>query len=365
MQSSRPSVESHHAEWLPFSRIRSTFVVTVALGFALAIPALCPAASYTVTDLGSLGGLSGGVASQAYAVNNHGQVTGFAYLGTEQHVFLYDGTMHDLGPGIGRGINDAGQVTGSSDTADGTQHAFLYDGMMHDLGPGYGAGINNRGEVTGTSNGRAFLYDGTMHLLPLFPGGGGNFGIAINDNGEVAGQATLPDIFHPGNVQHAFLYDGTMHDIGTPGGTLDIETGFYTPFESIAWAINGHGDVVGQDTGAPGAGAFLYSGGVQHGIGGIFPQGINNNGEVVGWAGAGAVIYTSGSGIVSLNSLIEPQSGWFLETANAINNAGQIVGAGRMNGVVHAYLLTPIPEPSSRILAALAGLALLAYRRRR
>jgi hypothetical protein len=88
MQSTRPSVESHHAEFLPFSRIRSTIVVTVALGFALAISANCPTSSYTVTDLGSLGGLSGGVASQAYAVNNHGHVTGFAYVGTEQHVFL-------------------------------------------------------------------------------------------------------------------------------------------------------------------------------------------------------------------------------------------------------------------------------------
>jgi len=52
-------------------------------------------------------------------------------------------------------------------------------------------------------------------------------------------------------------------------------------------------------------------------------------------------LWDSAGGIFDLNSLIPADSGWELLLASAINDAGQIVGAGLFNGKTHAFLLTP------------------------
>lgn len=91
------------------------------------------AASYTFTDLGTLGGTS----SFAYGINGAGQVVGFAHPAgnVEIHATLWNGgTVTDLGTLGGAtsaalGTNNAGQVVGFSITADGTKsHAMLWSG---------------------------------------------------------------------------------------------------------------------------------------------------------------------------------------------------------------------------------------------
>ena len=42
-----------------------------------------------------------------------------------------------------------------------------------------------------------------------------------------------------------------------------------------------------------------------------------------------------------LNALIPANSGWVLQSANAINSAGQITGDGLYKGQDQAFLLTP------------------------
>src|SRR4051812_26664231 len=129
------------------------------LSGSLTITVLAYGAAYTVTDLGTLGG----DLSLGSSINNNGQVTGFSTTAQAQfHAFLYsNGVMQDLGtlPGdtssFGSSINDNGQVTGSSRDAGGRasrSHAFLYsNGVMQDLGtfPGgrssEGNGINSNG----------------------------------------------------------------------------------------------------------------------------------------------------------------------------------------------------------------------------
>jgi probable HAF family extracellular repeat protein len=45
--------------------------------------------------------------------------------------------------------------------------------------------------------------------------------------------------------------------------------------------------------------------------------------------------------MVDLNDLIARDSGWLLLEATQINNRGEVVGTGSINGENHAFLLTP------------------------
>ena len=70
----------------------------------------------------------------------------------------------------------------------------------------------------------------------------------------------------------------------------------------------------------------------------------------------------------TLNTLIDPASRWTLESANAINDSGWIVGYGtNAAGQNHASLLTPVPEPCMVILAAggLMAVSPAVWRRKR
>ena len=194
---------------------------------------------------------TGAIPYIATSINNQDQVVGRASTPTgDNHPFLYSGGVsYDLGTLPGghtagaTGINDRGTVIGYSeyDSAGGQSHPFVYqNGKMQDLGtfggPSGGAsGINNAGVVVGTvgkqttPNGLIqqvpFVYsDGVMrNLFDLIPNDGSwsvGFADAINDNGQIAGEA-----FHNGGL-HIFL--------ATPVATP----------EPGAWACFGVGAVV-------------------------------------------------------------------------------------------------------------------------
>lgn len=82
-----------------------------------------------------------------------------------------------------------------------------------------------------------------------------------------------------------------------------------------------------------------------------------------------ATIWTAAGGLQDLNDLTDASgTGWTLTEARAINGSKQIVGYGtNPDGDMHAFLLTPVPEPSTLLLAVLggAGVAALGYRVRR
>jgi probable HAF family extracellular repeat protein len=75
--------------------------------------------------------------------------------------------------------------------------------------------------------------------------------------------------------------------------------------------------------------------------------GINNYGKAVGFSknasDADRAFLYDGTSLVDLNSLIDSALGITLTEARDINDNGQIVA----NGGGRAYLLTPVPEPSS------------------
>ena len=103
---------------------------------AMSTPA---ATSYAVTDLGLF---PGGSSSLARGINAAGWVVGTAdTAGGEFHAFLFhDGLLQDLGTLGGRtslatALSGSGQVIGQAERADGALHAFFWAaGRMTDLG---------------------------------------------------------------------------------------------------------------------------------------------------------------------------------------------------------------------------------------
>ena len=85
-----------------------------------------------------------------------------------------------------------------------------------------------------------------------------------------------------------------------------------------------------------------------------FPYGeiysLNESGQMVGlmWdsdeeeAVEHAFIFDMENGIRDLNNLLDPQTGWTLTFARDINNSGQIVGYGEINGERRGFILTPV-----------------------
>ncbi len=316
----------------------------------------------------------GGFTSSPAGINNNGQILiNSPKAGPNQPAdsFLFsNGTVTDLGALLGSGntraaaINSSGQVAGTYNNGS----AFLYSaGMVTRLGTIQGGlssqsrAINASGEivgfaVTGTAN-DAFLYaNGNMQDLGTLIGGGIAEPEGINSSGQIVGWATTPLAY-----SNAFLYsNGTITDLQSffgPGVT-----------DSQANAINDSGQIVGDFE--PNANAYTHAFSIKDGMmtdlgtfGGANSQasGVNNNGVIVGTADASdnsrhAFVYINSTMYDLNNQLDSSGTGWVLSNAVAINDNGWIVASASKQGEgIYSVLLTPIPEPSSMVLAGLAA----------
>ena len=163
-----------------------------------------------------------------------------------------------------------------------------------------------------------------MTDLGTIAGGVSSSATSINEKGQVVGSSAATD----GN-NHAFLYDnGNMLDLGTLNG-----------FNSVATSINENGQIVGS---------FGFS------------ENLHSY--------AHAFLYSNGT-MFDLNTLAGViDSGWNLIDATAINDLGQIVGQGQINGQYHAYMLSSVatvPVPASIVLIASGLLGFLPFSRRK
>ena len=68
------------------------------------------------------------------------------------------------------------------------------------------------------------------------------------------------------------------------------------------------------------------------------------------------------NGLRRLKDLLKPGYGWDILSAESINDLGQIVGYGQLDGQLRGFLMTPIPEPNAILLGGWAALAAVAMR---
>lgn len=339
------------------------------------------APTYSLTNLGTLGGSY----SWANGINNSGQVVGESWtlqdvlLGSNSRAFLYSGgSMTDLGTlggnnSVAFDINNNGQIVGSANDVYGGDLGFLYSsGSMTTPGAQYPSAINDSGQIVGQAyqslpgGGGMHAYlssDGIMTDLGTL-GGSESSALDINNSGQVVGGSALDSY-----TKHAFLYSGgVITDLGTLGGST-----------SYAAGINDSSQIVGASlTAAIDMHAFLYNNGNMTDLGTLGgsqsgAQAINISGQIVGWSqttgdmGSHAFLYSGGS-MIDLNSLVDPDSGWVIESAQGINDSGQIAATGRhLTEGQRALLLSPVPEPETYLmmLAGLGALGVMVRHRKR
>ncbi|MBB5873536.1 putative HAF family extracellular repeat protein [Allocatelliglobosispora scoriae] len=351
--------------------IRPTLAAALVAA-ALPVLAASPAAAafpsrYTITDLGTLGTASF-AQSTALGINNAGTVVGVTSVGSgyASHAFRWaSGVMTDLGTNPGgdssyaTSINDTGTVAGVSDRQSGGYGypvRWSASGAITDLGGpvvnrlGVANGINASGQIAGGQ--RPADSSGSPVAMVYNPDGSS---VLLGSPPESLGAATG--------------INALGHAVGSPGflwhdGVLESLPGlrYYSGDLVTATAINVRDQIVGAaPIGDYATHATLWPGadlaqtpvatdiGTIDGIAYSTAKAINASGQVVGTVdpmcqpcpAPRAWVWQAGSTITALDTLIPAGTGWTLQQANGINDRGQIVGRGLVNGKYHAYLLTP------------------------
>ncbi|MGA2336194.1 MAG: hypothetical protein ABSG08_12525 [Terriglobales bacterium] len=322
-----------------------------------------------------LGTLAGGTFSNAAAINDFGAVAGTANgLGTviSHEPGVPNQECSDLTqPFVWRRVNGM-QGLGTLAIYPGWQDLYGCDVKF------YATGINGLGQVVGYTTVYssfyqwAFLWTSADGMTAFGGSWPPTFVNGISNTGQIVGQNSYypqPDTW---GIGHATSWKkGVVTDLGTLGGGADV-----ADYGSSAGGVNDLGQVVGWSTTDPipfsldssPVHAVLWTpSGVIRDLGTLpgdvssVASKINFFGQVIGSSGntlylntscdcsedspfevtGRPFIWTQRSGMQDLNTLIPGTSGWVLNSATGINNWGQIVGSGMLNGEQRGFLLTP------------------------
>ncbi|GAO44090.1 hypothetical protein [Flavihumibacter petaseus] len=295
-------------------------------------------------------------------------------------------------------INSTGQIAGTCHHYYGTTKAMAWDAAGYTLiGPpgfySHASGLNSKQLLTGNyvddkHIAHPFVWDsatGTLTLLNLPPqnsNSGGAIVNAINDNNQMAGYAeqlsgspSLLDLFWSGLNSNPVgsanqIVDSWAVGINNNGiiiGSIYNSTGFQGFIEDSATQIktliaNCNGCIAitdhpkpqvliykntnkyksymfdtlnnkTSDLNVPGDDSYAYD--------------INNHGVIAGESANDGAVTWKGLVKVKLNSplISDAQAkGWDLTTALSINDQGQIVGTGIVNGNESPWMLQPNPK---------------------
>jgi probable HAF family extracellular repeat protein len=279
-----------------------------------------------LTDLGAL---PGGANSQAFWISSQGLIVGMAQNG-EVDPLLGIQSLHAVAWKDGR-IIELGSLGGNESLSQAVNERGQIVGIALNAIPDP---ISLIGPV-GTQM-RAFLWEnGVMQDLGTL-GGPDAWANYINDRGQVAGGSFANSVINPATgrpTTHPFLWEhGEMMDLGTVGGSFANPEG-----------INNQGEVVGEVTlpGDPGCNgspdncefrAFVWERDSLKDIGTLGGSqasalGVNDSGEVVGYAynenDQALLAFVWKKGVMTS---LGASRGSDCSIARAINSRGQIVG---------------------------------------
>ena len=342
-------------------RFTSQMVSVLLLGL---VSGLASAADYQLVDLGA------NVSPKD--INSYGEIAGAR--NTDQYpniAFRWtpDNGFEDLNGTSANAINDAGMVAGS--TISG---AFVLDGNSYrSWSDHYANGVNELGNVAGSQAGKNPYRETSIPYNPAVLEGNK---WTVMDIAKVyprgTRQGVYADLYLLFDINENGYAVGRKSRYGLAGSAPFLITPPYSAITDItkitflpvlnggeANAINAQNKIVGRSGNNSReneyAFAFFYDGVSTSDLGtlGGLRSGaydINDFDQIVGYSetatGNHAFVWDQATGIQDLNSLITA-SGWVLTSAAAVNNAGDIVGTGLLNGQPHGFLLTTgaVPPP--------------------
>lgn len=293
-------------------------------------------------------------AFNAVAINNRGEILGYGENDLTSRSFIYDKGRFSFLPQDGSrslpvDINNHGQALYNSITGDGHTQPFLFGGGGSiNISPGVnasglGRALSNSGYAVGSFSDRNFFYNGkTSRYLDMdLDGARTVFATGINRSGTIVGQATVSV-----EATRAFIYKNGRASF--LDGMLD------------AYAINDFGQILGQDK----QGYLVRNGdGSNTYLGFTAYTQLNQRGWVAGNSlvdGAlHAFVYREGHSTDLNQLLVGPDAGrWLLMDGVDINDRGQIIGIGLLDGQRASFVATPVPESATWALM-LCGLGVL------
>lgn len=287
-------------------------------------------------------------------------------------------------------INDAGQVLVIGGTDGSSHNAYVWNGqtatVIQPPAPGMtfipGGAIGADGSVPGllladdgAPPGAVLWRDGAFTPLAVdVPGAVAVQPHAVNARGDIAAMVIYqPDPDAESVLRPGFMVSGVYTElprdlISFPSAAVFLNEageGAATTWADDRWGFASHFVKDGRATNLGALPDFFNPGGRSS----TQITDLNNLGQVVGMSGAKAFLWSEAEGLVDLNTLVagaDPENYQFLMRALSINDRGEILAEGALAGLDGGYfLLSPVPEPSSALMAFLGVLAIVSVARRK